>query len=192
MKQAITTFLTAILICASQLLHAQTFQKGDNVLSAGIGFGSTLGFVKGGSQTPALSVNFERGAWEAGPGVISIGGYIGYKSIKYSASSGSYTYSQTWKYSIVGARAAYHYTGLETDKVDLYGGLMLSYNILRYKYQDNLGGSGGSVSGTGNYGSGAGFTGFVGGRYYFTPAIAAYAELGYGISFLNAGISFKF
>lgn len=192
MKQATTVFVSFLFIFSSHLLQAQTFEKGDNVLSLGAGFGSTLGFVKGSSQTPALSINFERGTWEAGPGVISAGGYIGYKSIRYSGGSGSYNYTQTWNYSIVGARAAYHYTGWDTDKFDLYAGLMLSYNILRYTYKDNLGGSGGSVSGTGNYGSGAGFTSFIGGRYYFTPTIAAYAELGYGVSYFNAGLSFKF
>lgn len=192
MKQAKALSLICILLVSGSLLKAQTFEKGDNVLSVGAGFGSTLGYTRGGTQTPAVSVNFERGGWEVGPGVISGGGYVGYKAMKYSSSSGGYTYTQTWNYTIVGARAAYHYTGWDTDKFDVYGGVMLSYNILSYKYKDNMGSSGGGVSGLGSYGSAAGFSGFVGGRYYFTPAIAAYSELGYGVSYLSAGISFKF
>ena len=36
------------------------------------------------------------------------------------------------------------------------------------------------------------FGGFVGGRYYFSPNLAAQAELGYGLGILNIGIAYKF
>jgi hypothetical protein len=41
--------------------------------------------------------------------------------------------------------------------------------------------------------AGGGFTYnvFVGGRYYFTDNIGAFAELGYGISILNLGLCVK-
>jgi hypothetical protein len=32
---------------------------------------------------------------------------------------------------------------------------------------------------------------FVGGRYYFNDNLAAMAELGYGIAYLNIGVAFK-
>ena len=35
------------------------------------------------------------------------------------------------------------------------------------------------------------YAGFIGARYYFTPKLAAMAELGYGIAILNIGVSFK-
>ena len=33
---------------------------------------------------------------------------------------------------------------------------------------------------------------FVGARYYFVESMAAFAEIGYGVSYLNAGIASRF
>jgi len=56
--------------------NAQEFQKGTNIISAGIGLGSSILSYSGASQSPALSLQYERGVWDiGGPGVISLGGY---------------------------------------------------------------------------------------------------------------------
>ena len=171
--------------------RAQFFEKGTNVVSAGIGLGGHFGSYTYGSQTPGLSVQYERGIWDVGgPGVISLGGYAGIKSYKYSGSSGGYHFDEKWNYTVIGARSAYHYNALNNDKFDVYGGLMLSYNILSYKYSDNSGSS--VFKGSGSYGSNLGFSAFVGGRYLFTDNIGAFAELGYGVSYLTLGVAFKF
>ncbi len=184
-------FLFIILITTSQTSHAQAFQKGTNVVSLGIGLGSSLLSYSGSSQTPAISAQFERGIWDiGGPGVISLGGYVGYKGYKYSGAEEGYKWSEKWNYTIVGVRGAYHYNGLSEKKIDLYGGVMLSANIVSYNYTNNSGYNS-SYSSAGNYNSGAGFTGFVGGRYFFTDKIAAMAELGYGVSYLTIGASLK-
>lgn len=170
---------------------AQSFKEGTNIISGGIGLGSTLGSYTYSSQTPALSVQYERGVWEMdGPGIISLGGYIGLKGYKYSGSSAGYQYSEKWNYTIIGVRSAYHYTGLKNGKIDVYGGVMLSYNNLSYKYSDNITNS--SYSSAGSYGSAMGFSLYAGGCYYFASNLAAFAELGYGVSFLNLGIGYKF
>lgn len=175
-----------VALAASATLHAQQFVKGTNVISAGVGLGSSLGSFDYGTQTPALSLQYERGVWDiGGPGVISLGGYAGRKSYKNSGSG----YTQKWGYTIIGVRSAYHYNGIHSDKFDVYGGVMLAYNILHYKYKDN---TGNNVAGSGNYGSGAGFTVYIGGRYFFSSNIAAFAELGYGVSYLTVGLAFKF
>lgn len=180
----ILILLTAL--TASSAGYAQQFVKGTNVISAGVGLGSSLGSFHYGSQTPALSLQYERGVWEiGGPGIVSLGGYAGRKSYKYSGSG----YSQDWGYTIIGIRSAYHYNGIQADHFDLYGGVMLSYNMLDYSYKDN---NGNNIGAAGNYGSAAGFTLYLGGRYFFTPAIAAFAELGYGVSYLTLGLAFKF
>lgn len=168
---------------------AQSFFKGTNIVGAGVGLGGSFGSFSYGSQTPGISVQYERGVWEVGgPGVISLGGYLGVKGYKYSGGSGSFHYSQKWNYTIVGVRSAYHYNGINNEKFDVFGGLMLSYNILNYKYEDN--GGGGSLN-TGSYGSGAGITAYVGGRYFFTQNIGVFAEAGYGVSYLTLGIALK-
>ena len=169
--------------------HSQEFVKGTNVLSAGIGLGSSILSYSGASQSPALSLQYERGVWEAGPGVISLGGYAGYKGYSYSGKADAYSFDEKWHYTVLGVRSAFHYNGWDLQKVDLYAGVMLSYNILSYSYSDN---AGTSVAHAGAYGSAAGFSLYAGGRYFFSEHFAALAELGYGVAFLNVGIATKF
>jgi hypothetical protein len=159
-----TSFLSA---------NAQEFESGNNILSAGIGLGGDFGSYNTTKESPGFSVQYERGIWKIGEeDVIGLGGYLGYKTYKYEVDTDQYK----WTYTIIGIRGAYHVNSLEVEKLDAYGGLMLSYNML-------------SFDGEGDYGSGTGFTAFIGGRWYFTDNIAAMAELGYGISYLTVGIS---
>lgn len=178
-------FILFLFIGAEATSYAQQFEKGTNMLSAGIGLGSSLGGGSYGSQTPALSLNYERGVWDiGGPGVISLGGYAGIKTFNYSGPD----YTEKWGYTIIGVRSAYHYNGLKSDKFDVYGGVMISYDILNYSYKST---DGYNRTG-GNYGSTAAFTLYVGGRYFFSNNIAAFAELGFGASYLTLGVAFKF
>jgi hypothetical protein len=166
------------------------FSLGDNVASLGLGLGSSLGFYSGGTASPGISLQLEHGQWGVGgPGVISIGGYLGYKSFKYSGSYITYNYSQKWTYTVLGVRSAYHYNGLPSKDFDVYGGAMLSYNILSYSYSDN---DPAVDYNSGNWGSGLGLSLYVGGRYYFQENLAAFLELGYGIAYANIGVALKF
>ena len=166
--------------------RAQQFQTGTNIVSAGIGLGSSILSYSGASQSPAISLQYERGVWDiGGPGVISLGGYAGYKGYSYSGPD----YSEKWHYTVLGVRSAYHYNGLNVDKLDLYGGVMLSYNLLSYSFTDN---AGYNVSGSGSYGSTFGFSLYAGARYFFSDHFSVLAELGYGVAFLNVGIAAKF
>ncbi|MFS4448383.1 hypothetical protein [Maribacter sp. 2307UL18-2] len=164
------------LVLFSTTVSAQEFVKGTNVINAGIGLGGTFGSYATTSQSLGLSASFERGIWEIpGPGVISLGGFLGYKSYEYDFFGGS----DRWTYTIVGVRGAYHFNGLNVEKLDVYGGVMLSYNIL-------------SFSGTsGDFGSRPSATGFVGGRWFFSDSFAAFAEAGYGVAYLTLGVSFR-
>ena len=133
-------------------VNAQRFVKGTNIVSAGIGLGSSILSYSGTSQTPALSLQYEKGIWDmGGPGVISLGGYVGYKGYKYTGKFDAYNYSQKWHYTVIGVRSAYHYNGIRSENIDVYGGVMLSYNILSYSITDNS--PYGSYHGSGSYGS---------------------------------------
>ena len=163
----------------------QAFDVGSQVISAGVGLGSTLGGFNRATQAPAISLQYERGMWEAGnSGAISLGGYVGFQGNKYRASS----YTESWNYTIIGVRSAYHYQGIQNDDLDLYGGLMLSYNYLNYKVRDH---SGGVYNSGLSYGSTAVFGLYLGARYYFSPNFGGFAELGYGVSYLNLGIALR-
>ncbi|WP_201987329.1 porin family protein [Hymenobacter rubidus] len=160
------------------------FAVGSSVINLGVGLGSRYGYTAlyGGntSVTPAISVSFERGIIPLGPGVLGVGVFAGYQSASYEYS----TFKDKYTDIIVMVRGAFHYP--VSDEFDAYAGLGLGVRHLGY-----------SSNYTGPYAVDYGTTGaasglFVGGRYYFTPGIGAFAELGYDQSYLKIGLSAKF
>lgn len=179
MKKAIFILLAAFIAVS---VNAQPFQKETTAANVGIGLGTALGGL--GKARPAIGVSVDHGFWDiGGPGVISLGGYVGNTGYKYTDAG----YTAKWNYIVVGARGAYHYNGFtELSNLDVYGGVMLGYNIVKYTAD----GAGADLANS--YGSGLGLSGFVGGRWLFTENVGAYAELGYGVSVLAVGVTFKF
>lgn len=183
MKKTISLLaLLAISLCAAQSISAQEFNKGTNVINAGIGIGGN--FYYGGlgtsSQSLGLNVSYERGIWETGDfGIVSLGGYLGYKSYQSDRLFGGDRYK--YNYTIIGVRGTFHYIGLDVENLDVYGGAMLSYNIASI---DN-----GYAGGLDSRPSG---TIFVGGRWYFSEHFGVFAEAGYGVSILSLGVAFRF
>lgn len=180
----------ALILLATTTAWSQTFEKGTKVASLGLGIGSSLGSFDYSSQIPGISIMYEQGIAEAGNvGIIGVGGYVGFKSFTYKTSAGSIDATSKWNYTIIGVRGALHFTGINAENLDLYGGLMASYNLLNYSYEDNSGFNSGN---TGNFGNSAGLTLFAGARYYFSDNLGGFAELGYGVSYLNLGLALKF
>jgi len=169
------------------------FSAGDAVLNVGIGIGGNWGYGwgSGTTATPTMSVSFEKGLdAEVGPGTIGVGGVVAYKSITWKGNryGGSSNYKYTWSNSIIAARGAYHYDLLQNNKFDTYAGLMLGVRIVSFDY-DGPNDSAYDLDDSGaEFASGL----FVGGRYYFTDKFAGFAELGYGLAYLNVGLSVKF
>jgi hypothetical protein len=123
---------------------------------------------------------------------ISLGGAIGYTSSSYEypyvilGRAGEYK----WKYTYISiaARGSYH-VPLDVEKVDVYGGIDLGYNIVSSSFEGDATLRTGAVSASGSYL----FWGIhAGGRYYFTRNLAAFGELGYGFGIFNVGIAMKF
>ena len=85
----------------------------------------------------------------------------------------------------VGVYLDYHFA-LDDRKFDPFIGLGLGYLILNESY---TGPSDGKFSV--GYNSGIYVTGQVGARYWFSPNVAGRAELGFGHSFIGAGVDFK-
>lgn len=194
MKNKLSFILISIFVLVSLSAlksSAQGFTAGDNVIGVGIGLGSTNS-VPYSSSTPALSAQYEHGNWiVGGPGVISLGAFLAYKSYSYDGIYPNAIYSQKWTYMILGFRGYYHYTGLKNSKFDPYGGLMLSYNIVSFSYSSNNPFYDYQF-GHNTSASGFDFSLFLGGRYYFSDAWAVYGELGFGNSILTIGAAYKF
>lgn len=173
------TFLSFAFAVITVVAFGQSHQAGDKNLNVGIGIGSR--FATGDISIPPVGVSYEVGIKDN----ISIGGYLGYSASKNEVSVVGSTWAWKYTYIIVGARGAYH-LDIDNDKIDPYGGLLLGYNIASVKWD-------GSGNDPGTAASAGGFTYslFVGSRYAFTEKLGAFAELGYGISWLQLGLNLK-
>lgn len=185
--------LTLAIVLASGALISTSaknpFSKGDKAVNLGIGIGSYYGGDGYSSGIPPISISYEQGVVDGllgGKASIGVGGYLAYTSNKWETSWANYTYGYKYSYYILGARGVFHYQFI--DKLDTYTGLMLGYNVVSSKYfGDDLG----AFTPDASSASGFGFSAFIGARYQFTPKFTAFAEIGYGISALQLGISMK-
>ncbi|UOQ99429.1 hypothetical protein MUN81_08010 [Hymenobacter sp. 5317J-9] len=164
------------------------FQVGTNMVNVGIGLGNRYNYGTGyfggsSSVTPALSVSYERGILEVGPGVVGVGGFVGYQGATYDFGG-----NDRWKFTdiIVTLRGTFHYPVAE--QFDAYGGVNLGMRHASASFEgSSIYGSLGSASAN-EVAAGL----FVGGRYFFTPSIGAFAELGYDQTYLKIGVAAKF
>lgn len=162
--------LTPALILAQDSNEVPPTFRGEGAIdiNAGLGLGTTLT----GTGIP-FNASLGYGINEN----ISVGGYLGFAQTNEDFLGGTWTYTNL----IIGARGAYHYPLVED--IDTYGGLMLGYNIASASW-DGPGNPSASVGGLS-------YSAFVGGRYHFTEKVGAFAELGYGIAYLQFGVTLK-
>jgi hypothetical protein len=178
MKRILTVLVIGFfaLLSSNDANAQKLFDKGDALFNAGIGTGNIYG---GGLP---IQVSAEWFVTDA----ISVGPYLGFTSWRYR------TAGYRWNYTFfdLGGKGSYHFAkhiNMNTDKLDLYGSVMLGYTISSY-----------SANAPGNtvyrdaYGDQVKF-GIVGGaRWFFSENFAVNGEVGYGISPLLVGISLKF
>jgi len=168
LKQILTTaVLTA---CVSTAAMSQTYEKGDNLLNVGVGFGGSMGMP--------IGISFEHGFTDK----ISGGVYLGYAG---KTDAVAYLGDVKYTYMLGAARASYHFN-FNVDKLDPYVGVILGYNYAKVDIENSnplwpTPTAGGMVYG-----------GHAGARYLFSPKIGVFAEVGYGIGNLNAGLAVKF
>lgn len=184
---------------------SKCFNESTKIINLGLGFlGAgyykySRGFGYTYKSTPAFSISYEQAIpKKLGPGYLGVGAYFGYKSENYrydnyyNKNGVNYYYSHNYTHMFIAARAAYHADALNFSKGELYFGGVLGVRIQSYRYENNspdpdknlYAYSGGNVY--------PGYSLFVGGRYYFTNSIGMFGEIGYGISYLTLGLSFKF
>jgi len=164
-----------------------TFDVGSTTLNIGIGLGrgSYGGYGYYGSSYYGYGNAFgvkaavERGMWQLGPGVLSLGAEVG----------GSFSNAHYNGYKsniiIVAIRSAYHF-GWNVDKLDTYGGVSLGPGFRSYNYTDQ------QVSNKYTKHDVVVSPGiFVGASYFFSPNIGVNVEAGYDITQIQGGIIFK-
>ncbi|MBO9732658.1 MAG: hypothetical protein J7623_28705 [Chitinophaga sp.] len=158
--------------------------KGSSYLNLGVGLGS-YGLV--GTGGIPIVASYEYGVAKN----ISAGIGIGYVKRKFT-SEDKYTYL------MFTARGSYHFNELmklSNPKLDIYAGAGLVYRRYTYKYTELFPGSEGEAAYTKDYTTSGGNVDaeiHAGARYLFTNHIGAFAELGYGISPLQLGLTLVF
>lgn len=169
-------FLVLSLIMTTFAQQNGGFAKGDKLLNIGVGVNS---YYSGGFP---LGASFEVGVTDE----ISVGANVDYLSSKYSGFGFDYKFTTIY----FGARGSYHFNeilSIDNDKIDLYAGATVGFRSFTFK--DKY--SGESLTGT--YGSGVYLGAFIGGKYFFTDNVAAFAELGaIGSTNVRLGVAFKF
>ena len=178
-------FVTAI---AAMAVTAQSATAQAKASGGAFGVGYTdIGVVVGlggvGSASASFGGRFEHGFKtlpDLGNGILGFQVAADYYSWSGGAGLGSYS----WKYIPIGATINYHFK-LDEPKIDPFVGLGLGYNIV-------------SCSGTGAFGtvdcgysSGIYAIARAGARYFFSPKMAVYGDVGAGGATINLGVMFK-
>lgn len=181
---AIFAFLITAQLSTTAQAQSMAYEKPSQTLQFGFGIGAP--YFEGGTKVPPIQLRYERAVTDE----ISVGGIIGYASSTYhyddySFSGSSLTSKKStldYTYLLIGARGNYHFE--TSERFDPYGGVTLGYNNI-------------SVSDKGSYGidiasSGILYGAQIGANYYFSDKLGAWAEVGYGVGYLNLGLTLKF
>jgi len=210
MKKIILT--VCFLSLFSTVVRAEAFKIGENRASFGIGLGWKDKNPHSKSRNfPSPNVLVERSILPFKKlGFLSIGAQFGFhhgfhKDGIYAFSWENRPYSvsynkQSWTsvYFIPRVALYFHEVFYEDDfpeNIDLYAGIGLGFNVLSHKIETSN-----EISGAppippnivDNGGFQLGYHFFVGGRYYFKKHASVFAEIGYGLSFLNVGLTIRY
>ncbi len=185
-------FLSAFFIFTASVMtttvaHAQTFGVGTSVLSIAGGLGDAVFPGTPGHHWPVVDMQYDRGCWNAGKGVISLGAYAGYGAYSNNSTTqqgARVMYPLRVTFTTVGLRGAYHFAGWQVRNLDAYVGVKLAYESTASSgYADaQLNQDPVSVQ----------FRPFFGARYFFLPYLGALAEIGFNAyQFLDLGLAVK-
>jgi outer membrane protein W len=208
MKKIFVLSMALVLcLCTNTFAQDAAFSQGYSTVSLGYGFlspyktlfklssyfGSSEGTTTKFSATGPVGLTYEYGLSEN----ISAGLQVGYSTLKNvqttkdGISTGKdYVVTQKLNQLSILVRGNYHFG--ESEKFDPYVGLGLGYGNFKYTETDNDSQQANALS-TFKLPSAFGITGQLGAKYYFSPGIGAYAEIGYlAGSFVQLGITAKF
>ena len=190
-------FLSGMQVSAQKSGPRDPMNEGSWLVNFGIGPG--IHYYSGYSTGfgPGFQASVERGMWQLGPGVLTLGGEIGISYFSYTYSGYNYqgnfydedAYRYQWLSFVTAARSSYHY-GWKVKGLDTYGGLSTGMRFLAFstKYYGNYS----DLDNTYNPGSVSFFFGtFVGASYFFNDLLGINGELGYNINYAQIGLVFK-
>ncbi|HTS45699.1 MAG TPA: hypothetical protein VMH01_14970 [Puia sp.] len=174
----------AILVLLHCSSYAQYYTKnqvspvrvGSTILNLGIGAGAD--YKNDYYNTPfGAKMAIEWGLWQAGPGVITLGGETGG-----SFSNDRYYGDRRPETIVFAGRSAWHY-GWKVRGLDTYGGLSAGIGIHHYEYNGDVYQSGTETIPV--------LGAFVGASYFVSPHFGFNSEMGFDITNFQVGVVFK-
>jgi hypothetical protein len=209
MKLIKTTFLLLLSMATVSAVVAQSEDSyvrpnssftSNSILSAGFGMGGYYPYTGTSAiESPNITLNYQRALFKnAGPGTIDLGALASYKSIfsSYMTYYNDYSYTQHWKYYILGTRLSYHVNPFNNKKIELYAGGMVAYYITVFNFSSNDPNTSdpadpGYALTTANSPNFFALSIFGGIRSWISPHSGVWLELGYGYTTMAFGVSYK-
>lgn len=151
----------------------------DWVINVNLGAG-THPWGNGTGFGPAIKFSFEKGMWQLGPGVVTLGGEATFSFFAHRYGNNSH---EAWLNFIFGARSAYHY-GWNVRGLDTYGGIPVGIGFSGYTHSDEPG-----YSNNLPVFPYAGI--FFGASYFFTRNLGVNGEFGYNATYANIGVVYR-
>jgi hypothetical protein len=149
------------------------------IFNAGIGLGVIYDVDADLSPGFAFKVALQRGVWELGPGVVALGLETGMTFNSLLIVNPVNQFSQTDRFSKfnIAPRATWHY-GWDVIGLDTYAGMAMGIGFLSQTDVDTKLRFHGSA--------------YVGASWFFNEKFGVNVEAGYGTTFIQAGVAYKF
>jgi len=190
MKNKLLLFVLTLFII--NVNYGQGMEKGTNFLSLGVGPSANYYSYHSGG-TPAIRFAYDHGFKKAGPGVISLGGAIGFFTKYYKGYTTyqfqGYYYTQHWTYVSATFRAGYYYNFgklIKAPELNAYAGIGTGVLQRFYSYDGSH-----QYSSAYEGGTDIQFNFYFGANYFFTKKFGLYTEFGYDISYATVGMTFN-
>jgi outer membrane protein W len=198
MKKNFITFIAAVFlvsITATQANAQRAHEEGQINIHGGLGifsfFGVSTSLYKsfpGFEAKTLLPIHLmgEYGIddnWAVGLSFDRTGQKVTYQDTDFDGN----TYEEGWKttYTVIGARASYHFKGDDRSSFDPYGLGTLGYVMVN---NETIGpGANFQLDGSGAY-----FGIGIGANYMFSEQFGGFAELGWGVTLLKIGATARF
>ncbi len=192
MKRKTLLIVAVLFLCFNSMKAQDVFNKGAIAVNANIGLSNYsygYGLLNSSVGLPPISASLDVGVIDgliADRASVGIGGYVGFATYSYKYYD---YYQEKMTRMCFGARGTFHFQ--LTEKLDTYAGVMLGLYTYGYKYSYNPAYSYyNDYSVRDNYSDFA-FSSFIGARWYMSKNFGFNAELGYGFTYISAGITFR-